>query len=167
MSAGILLTDPVIITRAPGAYAPIGGAKMQFYLTGTTTPSPAYADGALATPLANPVIADGSGKFPAIYLDPTVTYRLQVQNSAGAVLSDVDPVNLNTVAATQAQVNAGTSANTFVAPSTLAGWTGVIGALGFTPVNRAGDTVTNLVINPTAPAVSSAGYLGSPVNTQN
>ena len=167
MSAGILLTDPVIIARLPGGSSPLGGAKMQFYLSSSTTPTPAYADAALATPLTNPVSANGAGQFPAIYLDPTVTYRLQVQNAAGAVLADIDPVNLNTVAATQTQVNAGTDTKTFVSPNTLAGWTGVMGALGFTPVNRAGDTATNLVINPAAPAVSSAGYLGAPVNTQN
>src|SRR6516164_4553482 len=81
-AAGILLTDPVIITRLPGGYAPISGAKIQAYLTSSTTPTPVYADGGLTTPLSNPVVANGSGQFPAIYLDPTVTYRLQVQNSA-------------------------------------------------------------------------------------
>jgi hypothetical protein len=166
-AAGILLTDPVIITRLPGGYAPISGAKIQAYLTSSTTPTPVYADGGLTTPLSNPVVANGSGQFPAIYLDPTVTYRLQVQNSAGAVLSDIDPVNLNTVAATQTQVNAGTSTTTFVSPNTLANWTGVIGALGYTPLNKAGDTATNLVLNVTSPAALSAGYLGSPVNTEN
>lgn len=167
MSAGILLTDPVIVARLPGGSAPIGGARMQFYLTGSTTPTPAFADAALSTPLTNPVAANGAGEFPAVYLDPTVTYRLQLQNAAGAVLSDVDPVNLNTVAATQSQVNAGTDTKTFVSPNTLANWTGVAAALGYAPVNRAGDTATNLAINPAAPAVASAGYLGSPVNTQN
>ena len=36
--------------------------------------------------------------------------------------------------------------------------------LGYTPLNRAGDTAVNLLIAPTSPAATSAGYLGAPVN---
>jgi hypothetical protein len=75
-------------------------------------------------------------------------------------------VNLDVTAATQTQVNAGTATGVYVSPATLAAWTGVAAALGYTPVNKAGDTATNLLINPAAPGVASAGYLGSPINPQ-
>jgi hypothetical protein len=96
-----------------------------------------------------------------------VTYRIQLLNAASAVLADIDPVNLSITAATQGQVNAGVATGVYVSPATLAGWTGVAAALGYVPVNKAGDTATNLVINPAAPVANSAGYLGSPINLQN
>lgn len=166
MSTGVLLTMPVLVA-VNGSGEPISGALLQFYLTGTTTPAAAYAEAGLSTPLSNPVVANGNGQFPAIYLDPTVTYRAQLQTATGSVIADVDPLNLDVVAATQTQVNAGTAGGVYVSPATLAAWTGVPTALGYTPVNKAGDTATNLAINPAAPAVNSAGYLGAPLNTQN
>jgi hypothetical protein len=166
MATGVLLPAPVFVAvDADGA--PIAGALLQFYVTGTTTPTAAYADAGLTTPLTNPVAADGSGLFAAIYLDPTVTYRIQLQTAGGSVIADIDPANLDTPAATQTQVNTGTATGVYVSPATLAAWTGVATALGYTPLNKAGDTATNLVIAPTAPVASSAGYLGAPVNTQN
>jgi hypothetical protein len=166
MSTGILLTMPVLVA-VNGDGEPISGARLQFYLTGTTTPAPTYTSAGLTTPNANPVVANGAGQFPAIYLDPTITYRAQLQTAAGSVIADIDPLNVDVVAATQAQVNAGTASGVYVSPATLAAWTGVPTALGYTPVNKAGDTATNLTINPAAPAVNSAGYLGAPGNTQN
>lgn len=67
------------------------GAKLYFYTTGTTTPSPIYSDSGLSVPLTNPVTANGAGRFPDIYLNSAVTYRLIVKDSAGATLEDVDP----------------------------------------------------------------------------
>ncbi|MGH7022115.1 MAG: hypothetical protein ACREEB_00840 [Caulobacteraceae bacterium] len=166
MSTGILLAAPVLVA-VDGDGNPISGALLQFYLTGTTTPASVYADGALGTPLTNPVVANGSGLFPAIYLDPTVTYRVQLRTASASVLADIDPLNLDVTAATQTQVNAGTATGVYVSPATLAAWTGVAAALGYTPLNKAGDTATNLVINPAAPAVATAGYLGAPPNLQN
>lgn len=166
MSTGVLLTMPVLVA-VNGAGEPISGALLQFYLTGTTTPTPVYTSSTLGTPLANPVAANGNGQFPAIFLDPTVTYRAQLQTPAGGVIADIDPLNVDVVAATQAQVNAGVATGVYVSPATLAAWTGVPGALGYTPVNKAGDTATNLAINPAAPVVNSAGYLGAPINTKN
>ncbi len=163
MSTGVLLTMPVLVA-VNGDGEPISGARLQFYLTGTTTPTPTYTSAALSTPNANPVVANGAGQFPAIYLDPTVTYRVQLQTATGGVLADIDPANLDVVAATQAQVNAGSATGVYVSPATLAAWTGVAAALGYTPVNKAGDMATNLAINPATPAVNSAGYLGAPGN---
>lgn len=69
------------------------GAKLQFYLTGTTTPSPVYADSSLETELPNPVIADGDGRFPPMYMDPVVTYRAQLYDADDVLQpdGDVDP----------------------------------------------------------------------------
>jgi len=47
---------------------PSDGAKLYFYEVGTTTAKTVYSDAGLTTPLSSPVVADGSGRFPLIYL---------------------------------------------------------------------------------------------------
>lgn len=72
-----------------GAFAP--SATLTFYLTGTTTKSAIYDDDGDALP--NPVTADAFGRFPFIYLDPTVTYRVILKDHLGALIPgcDIDP----------------------------------------------------------------------------
>jgi hypothetical protein len=43
-------------------------AYAEFYAGGTTTPLTVYADAALTVPLTQPVQADGTGRFPRVYL---------------------------------------------------------------------------------------------------
>jgi hypothetical protein len=163
--AGLLLAQPVF--RAVDASgAPMAGAQLQFYLTGTTTPAAVYSSAALSTPLSNPVAADSGGLFAPMWLDPTVTYRVQLLTAAGALVQDIDPVAESVVEATQAQVNAGSATGVFVSPAKLAAWGGIASALGYTPLNKAGDTATNLLLSFSSYAVNSAGYLGAPVNEQ-
>jgi hypothetical protein len=163
--AGLLLAQPVL-RAIDGNGEPMAGAYMQFYVTGTTTPTPVYSSAALTTALANPVVADSGGLFAPIWLDPTVTYRIQLLTSAGALVQDIDPATESAVEATLAQVNAGSATGVYVSPAKLASWTGVATALGYTPLNKAGDTATNLVLAATALNVASAGYLGLPVNEE-
>jgi parallel beta-helix repeat protein len=66
-------------------------ALLSFYVTGTTTPQVVYADAALTIPLQNPVPANAAGKFPPIYIDPSLTYRVRLSDRAGSVLEEVDP----------------------------------------------------------------------------
>jgi hypothetical protein len=74
---------------------PISGAKLLFNLTGTTTPATVYANSTLATPLSNPVVADAAGRFPSIYLDPAITYRVRLFTAADVqVGNDVDPYGI-------------------------------------------------------------------------
>jgi len=69
-----------------------GGAKANFHLTGTTTNTNTYTDAALATPHANPVVADSSGVFATIYLDPDIVYRLILDDTNDALIYDEDPI---------------------------------------------------------------------------
>jgi hypothetical protein len=150
---GTLLTQPVI--RAVDASGlPMPGARLQFYITGTTTPTPVYSGASLTTALANPVSADSGGLFAPIFLDPAVTYRAQLLSAAGGLIQDVDAVN------GQVTNPAGSIGSAMLqAGAALAN-------LGFTPLNRAGDTATNLTLACTAPSATSAGYLGAPRNEQ-
>lgn len=75
-----------------GAILP--GAKLKFFVTLTTTPTPVYADAALAVSLGTTVTADENGQFPPIYLSPLVTYRVQMYDANDVLLpdGDVDPL---------------------------------------------------------------------------
>jgi hypothetical protein len=150
---GILITSPTF--RAVDANgAPMSGAQLVWYLTGTLTPSAVFTSASLATPLANPVVSDSAGLFPAMFRDPTVTYRTQLLTSLGAIVQDVDPV-------------AGPFVNppgSIIATMLLAGT--AVTNIGYIPVNRAGDTAVNLALAFTALSTTSAGYLGAPRNEQ-
>ena len=64
-----------------------------FFLTNTTTPANVYVDGNLTTtfPSGNRVNADAYGRFPAIYLDPSVIYRVQFFSGLGIQQWQDDP----------------------------------------------------------------------------
>jgi hypothetical protein len=65
----------------------------KFFLSGTTTPANVYVDGFLIAPFPTMgvVSSDQFGRFPPIYLDPSVTYRVQFFNSAGVQQWQQDP----------------------------------------------------------------------------
>jgi len=166
--AAQLLTEPVIRAIDANGLA-VGGAKLFFFLSGTTVQASAYTTAALSAAHPNPLVADSGGLFPPVYLDPAVTYRLQLKTGGGVLIEDVDPVSFGAPAeASPAEVNAGVAGGKYVSPAGLAGWTGVAAALGYAPLNKAGDTATGLnLIAAAVPAVNAAGFLGLPVVTLN
>lgn len=86
---GVLFQDPrVKPLSATGQF--MAGCQYSFWLTQTLVQTQVYADGALTTPLSQPVIAASDGRFPPIYMDPAVTYRVQLFNN-GVMLEDTDP----------------------------------------------------------------------------
>lgn len=166
--AAQLLTEPVIRAIDANGLA-LSGAKLCFFLAGTLTPAAAYTTASLGTPHPNPLTADSGGLFASIYLDAATSYRIQLKTNAGSLIEDIDPVSFSAPAeASLSEVNAGVVTGKFVSPAKLASWTGVTTALGYAPVNKAGDTATALNITPaSAPAANAAGFLGLPVVTLN
>lgn len=77
---------------------PLAGAQLFFYVTGTSTPQNTYSDVNLTVPNANPVIADGNGRFGSIFLSPSPAYKVQlwsaptVDNPTGSQIWSEDPV---------------------------------------------------------------------------
>lgn len=72
--------------------APVYGAKLNFYLTGTTTRTPIYADSGLIVEHTNPVIADASGRYPNIYLDSEIIYKVVQTDRNDVPIGDaIDP----------------------------------------------------------------------------
>jgi hypothetical protein len=91
MTAAYLFYAPQFRPLSPaGAIMP--NCYLQFYLTGTTTPTDIYADAGLTTPLANPLEANAAGEFVEIYLDPLITYRVQLFTEDDVLVRDTDPL---------------------------------------------------------------------------
>lgn len=71
---------------------PLGGGKLYFFETGTSTPLDTYSDQALTIPNTNPVVADQSGVFGPIFLQ-NQSYKVMLTDSNGDVLWVEDPVS--------------------------------------------------------------------------
>lgn len=73
----------------------VPNGQLSFFLTGTTTPLPVYSDAALTTPITQPIIADGGGTLPPIYLNPFVNSgkaKIQLKTAGGGTtVWTVDP----------------------------------------------------------------------------
>jgi hypothetical protein len=74
----------------------LAGAKLYFYVPGSTTPRNTYTDSALTIPHANPVVADSGGRFPAIYLNPAQEYKCELKTSAGELIDSEEKVSAQT-----------------------------------------------------------------------
>src|SRR6185437_7275522 len=77
-------------TAVDGSGAPIPGAQLYFYSSGTNVPLTTYSDPLLTTPNANPVQANGAGVFPNIFLSGN--YKVVLTDSNNAQIWTADPV---------------------------------------------------------------------------
>jgi hypothetical protein len=81
--------DPVLqATDNSGISVP--GAKLYFYVSGTSTLQNTYSDDALTIANANPVIADGEGRFGDIFLLPA-DYKVVLKDADDVTLWSRDP----------------------------------------------------------------------------
>jgi hypothetical protein len=95
----------------PGSIT-LPGCVLWFYVSGTSTLATIYGNSDLSATLPNPLAADATGFLPAIYLDPSVTYRRQLYDQYGTLLDDTDPAAIPPVAGPQILVKpADTSRN--------------------------------------------------------
>lgn len=66
----------------------IPGAKAYFYLQGSTTPQTVYQNVNLTVAHTNPVVADGFGRFPMVFLNSELRYKVSITDA-----SDVEIYN--------------------------------------------------------------------------
>lgn len=69
---------------------PMPGAVRTFWRAGTNQLQAIYATDALTTELDNPLTADVDGEFPVVYLDDELSYRVNLKNSEGELVSDYE-----------------------------------------------------------------------------
>ena len=67
------------------------GAKLYFYITGTTTPLTVYTTEAADVPHPSPLVANADGSLPAIWL-PTGAAKCVILDASDATLATIDPV---------------------------------------------------------------------------
>lgn len=89
MAAYLLDLIPVRQTDDNGD--PVPGARLYTYEAGTSTPLPTYTDATGVTPLANPIVADGDGYWPEIWVLPQA-YKLVAQEPDATPLWQRDNV---------------------------------------------------------------------------
>lgn len=70
---------------------PIADAKLNFYVTTTTTRKDTYSDDAKTVPNLNPVVADAAGRFGDIFMDTDVPYKVVYTDAADVVIQTFDP----------------------------------------------------------------------------
>lgn len=87
MAAGRIVLSQYFPARDRNARL-VSGALLYVYTNGTTTKASIFAEEALATPLANPVAANSSGQFPAIWASDAVTYTLSITASDGSSIGN-------------------------------------------------------------------------------
>lgn len=135
-----------------GALVP--GAKAQFYAAGTTTPQSVYTTSALSVAHANPVEADAAGEFPVIYLDASLSYRVQIKTSGDVLIYDQDNINDSDSEPTAAEAASGLTIVNDQYPPGHAWRYGILpNDAGLATANT---TILNALLEPTV-----AGYKGT------
>lgn len=148
---------------AAGAIEP--GAKLNFYVTLTTTRKDTYSDAPLSVPNLNPVVADAGGRFGSIFLG-SGDYKVVLTDANDVELWTADPVaksgtnNASTTVAgvieiaTEAEALVGTSTSLAIVPDTAVAMI----QQGFTFGATVGGTANAITVTPTIlPVALAAG----------
>ncbi len=74
---------------------PLAGGKLEFFVSGTSTPQDTYSDDALTVANTNPVILDGAGRAGDVFL-LSADYKVVLKESDDTVVWTADPVRSTT-----------------------------------------------------------------------
>lgn len=88
--SGTVAPTPVF-TGFDNAGVICAGCLLSSYIAGTTTNVATYADAALATPNANPIVLDSAGRA-RIFLTPGTSYKFVLRTALGATLWTADNI---------------------------------------------------------------------------
>lgn len=90
--ADLLMFNPLRALDANGV--PIAGAKARFYDTGTNALRTVYSDADGTTPHPDPLVANGNGVFPQVFVVGGGALKVNVTTSTGAAVDGypMDPV---------------------------------------------------------------------------
>lgn len=112
---GNLFNNPVL-QALDSTGAPISGAKLNFYSTGTSSRKNTYSESTLTTANTNPVVADSAGRFGPIYLLADGAYKVVFTDADDNTIKTFDPVDAR-VATVVAATLAGTASSTGLSAS--------------------------------------------------
>jgi hypothetical protein len=134
---------------------PYAGGQLFFYISGTSTPTPTYQDEGLTTPNSNPVVLDSAGNAGNIFLNPSILYKVVLEDSNNNVVWTFDPV-IPTDAPTSTAVNA-------IISCTANG----TNAITLTPINASQQpsAYSNYTVFAFVPAVTTTGLVSAQVGS--
>lgn len=81
--------------------SPFDGAKLQFYVTATSTPKDTYSQQSGGSANPNPVVADANGLFGPIWLEDDALYRAQLKDKNDNIIWTEDDVGSVTATAVE------------------------------------------------------------------
>jgi hypothetical protein len=143
------------------------GATYQFFLTGTTTAANVYQDGALTTPfpITGFVTADSYGRFPPIYLDTSIVYKVQFYDSTNTLRWTVDPytpplATVGTSSSVAYGMNIATTGEVTV-PAPNAGGTGISLTLVAGTIGSAPLQISSPILGASALIVNNSATTGT------
>lgn len=159
MAARLLELSFLPALGADGLLEPLG--YLRVYEAGTTTLADIWTTSALNVAQTNPLRANAAGVFSPIWYDDAASIRVQALDSSQTLIPGRDFDNWNVA-------NAGVDADDITGLDD----THITDALGFSPVNKAGDTLTgaltNLKLGTAAPLAmdgTEAGFRSPPART--
>lgn len=79
------------LTLNDATATPIAGGSITFYRSGTTTLATIYANELGTLPLANPVVADASGRIAQVFFTGDYDVKAVIRNAEGALVDVIDP----------------------------------------------------------------------------
>jgi len=74
--------------------APVVGAQVYVYDSGTLLPRTAYTDATSGPVWPHPFLTDGSGSIPPFFLGGTLAYRVRIVHPSGVLIRDIDGIEL-------------------------------------------------------------------------
>lgn len=129
---------------------PIPGALLYFYESMTSTPLNTFADAALSTPNSNPVVANSSGTFPSIFMEP-LPYKVILTDPLQNQIWEADPVtSLDSLPA--------------IGNSTVLGYMGPLGNGTAQPILVSAGSNIQLAESPGALTISAIDVAGARKN---
>lgn len=84
-----ILPDVPPILDADGD--PVAGGFIIFYVSGTTTLAPIYADAAGTTPLQNPLPLNAAGRAAQVFISTNDEVAAVIRSASGATIRTIDP----------------------------------------------------------------------------
>ena len=93
---------------------PEGGMLIFTYAAGGSTPAPTYQDSNGFATNTNPVVADGFGLFPAIYLPLGTSYKFVCEHANGVIIWTQDGIASVSASSVATDIQ-GTAGDTFAA----------------------------------------------------
>lgn len=91
-----ILFDPRF-QAVDAAGKPYAGAQLFFYRAGTSSMIPIYKNSNASTPHTNPVVANASGAFPAIFIASANPFKIILKTAAGVTLDTIDHIPVGEV----------------------------------------------------------------------